>query len=61
MDCEKQTRVERKNAEEEFKKVHQKMIAIFEAIPDILFEVDLEGKIHHCHSSNEGLLLIPAK
>lgn len=51
---------ERKKTEEEFVKVHQKIIAIFEAIPDILFEVDIDGKIHHCHSSNEALLLLPS-
>ena len=51
---------ERKKTEEEFAKVHQKMIAILDAIPDILFEVDIEGKIHHCLSSNEDLLLIPS-
>lgn len=51
---------ERKKAEEEFKLVHQKMVAILNALPDILLEVDLEGKIYHCHSANKALLLVPA-
>ena len=51
---------ERKKTEEEFVKVHQKMVAILEAIPDILFEVDIEGKIHQCLSSNESLLVMPS-
>ena len=50
---------QRKKAEDEFKKVHQKMMAILDALPDILLEVDIDGKIHHCHASNEALLLLP--
>jgi PAS domain S-box-containing protein len=50
---------QRKQSEVEFIKVHQKMKAILDAIPDLLFEIDINGVIHNCHSRNEELLLLP--
>ncbi len=50
---------ERKQAEEKFLKTSKKMEAIIEAIPDLMFEVDLEGTIFNYHSSNNDLLLMP--
>lgn len=50
---------ERKLAEEEFKKVHKKLEAILGAIPDLLFEVDQEGRIYNYHSRRDDLLAMP--
>ncbi|SDX12983.1 PAS domain S-box protein [Flavobacterium degerlachei] len=41
---------ERKKAEEEFEKIHEKMEAILDAIPDLLFEVGIDGHIYNFHS-----------
>ncbi|MBC5837786.1 PAS domain S-box protein [Flavobacterium muglaense] len=49
----------RKKSEEEFKKMHKKMEAILEAIPDLLFEVDIEGKIFNYSSRRDDLLAMP--
>ena len=51
---------ERILAEEEFKKIHKKMEAILDAIPDLLFEVGIDGRIYNYHSRREDLLAIPA-
>ncbi|MET0760687.1 MAG: PAS domain S-box protein [Flavobacterium sp.] len=50
---------ERKQAEDEFKKVHKKLEAILGAIPDLLFEVDLNGRIFNYHSRRDDLLAMP--
>ena len=49
----------RKKAEEEFKKIHKKLEAILEAIPDLLFEVDIEGMIFNYHSRINDKLVMP--
>ncbi|WP_052257207.1 PAS domain S-box protein [Flavobacterium sp. AED] len=51
----------RKQSEEEFKKMHKKLEAVLEAIPDLLFEVDIEGKIYNYHSRRDDLLALPAE
>ena len=51
---------ERKMINDEFTKMHKKMEAILGAIPDLLFEVDLEGKIYNYHSRRNDLLAMPA-
>ena len=51
---------ERILAEEEFKKIHKKMKAILDAIPDLLFEVGIDGRIYNYHSRREDLLALPA-
>ena len=51
---------ERKKIDDEFKKMHKKLEAVLEAIPDLLFEVDLNGKIYNYHSRRDDLLLMPA-
>ncbi len=48
---------ERKKIEEEFMKMHKKMEAILGAIPDMLFELDADGKIYNYHSRTNDLLL----
>ena len=50
---------ERKLAEEEFKKMNKKMEAIIEAIPDLMFEVSLDGTFYNYYSKREDLLLLP--
>ncbi|MEL1242224.1 PAS domain S-box protein [Flavobacterium flavipallidum] len=51
---------EKKLAEVKFVKTSKKMEAIIEAIPDLMFEVDLDGNIFNYHSSNDELLLMPS-
>lgn len=50
---------ERKKIDDEFKKMHKKLEAILGAIPDLLFEVDLSGKIYNYHSRRNDLLAVP--
>lgn len=50
---------QRKQAEEKFVKTSKKMEAIIEAIPDMMFEIDLEGTIFNYHSPNNDLLVMP--
>ena len=47
---------ERKSAELETQAARQQLAATFNAIPDLLFEVDLEGRIHAYHSPRHDLL-----
>jgi PAS domain S-box-containing protein len=51
---------ERKTIDDEFKKMHKKIEAILEAIPDLLFEVDINGVIFNYHSRRDDLLAVPA-
>ena len=51
---------ERKKIDDEFKKMHKKLEAILGAIPDLLFEVDLNGEIYNYHSRKNDLLAMPA-
>jgi len=46
---------ERKKAEEEFNEIHEKMEAILDAIPDLLFEVGIDGHIYNFHSRLKDL------
>lgn len=50
---------EQKQAEDNFVKINKKMEAIIEAIPDMIFEVDLEGNIFNYHSPVNDLLIMP--
>lgn len=50
---------QRKQAEDKFVKTSKKMEAIIEAIPDMMFEIDLHGTIYNYHSPNNHLLLVP--
>lgn len=47
---------ERKLAENNIQNMHEKMEAIFEAIPDVLYEVDRDGLIYNYHSNQNDLL-----
>ena len=51
---------ERKMINEKFTKMHKKMEAILDAIPDLLFEVDIEGKIYNYHTRQNDLLASPS-
>lgn len=52
---------ERKKSEDEFRKINKKLQAILGAIPDLLFEVDIEGEIFNYHSRQNNLLALPAE
>ena len=52
---------DRKLAELNSHKAHQKMEAILEAIPDLLFEVGLDGRIYNYHARRDDLLAMPAE
>jgi PAS domain S-box-containing protein len=51
---------ERKQVEEDFKKSYKKLEAIIDAIPDLLFEVGINGRIYNYHSHREDLLSLPS-
>lgn len=51
---------ERILVEKEFRKIHEKMKAVLDAIPDLMFEVGKDGKIYSYHSRREDLLAMPA-
>ncbi|WP_281335826.1 PAS domain S-box protein [Flavobacterium eburneipallidum] len=50
---------ERKQMEISYKKAHQNLVTLIDAIPDLLFEIGLDGKIHHYHSGRNDLLAVP--
>ncbi|MBA0884992.1 PAS domain S-box protein [Flavobacterium undicola] len=50
---------QRKQAEDKFVKTSKKMEAIIEAIPDMMFEIDLEGTIFNYYTPKNDLLLLP--
>jgi PAS domain S-box-containing protein len=49
---------ERKLAEENTRKAQVNLSTILEAIPDLLFEVGIDGKIHHYQAHRENLLAV---
>ncbi|MES2238697.1 MAG: PAS domain S-box protein [Bacteroidota bacterium] len=52
---------ERKQAQDKFVKTSKKMEAIIEAIPDMMFEINLNGVIFNYHSPDNDLFLMPPK
>jgi PAS domain S-box-containing protein len=52
---------ERKHAEARLHDAQQALEATLEAVPDLLFEIDLDGRIHNHHSPRSELLLMPAE
>ena len=50
---------ERKQTENNIRKVQENLSTILEAIPDLLFEVGLDGKIHHYQAPRKDLLAVP--
>ena len=50
---------ERKLSEEKFKKMNKKMEAIIEAIPDLMFEVSVDGTFYDYYSKRKDVLLVP--
>lgn len=45
--------------EEKARKAQENLTTILEAIPDLLFEVDLEGHIYYFQSNHNDLLIVP--
>lgn len=50
---------ETKSTEEEIRKLNHKLMAVLDAIPDLLFEIGIDGKIYNYHSRKDDLLLMP--
>lgn len=50
---------ERKQNEENTRKAQENLATILEAIPDLLFEVDLEGRIYYYQGNRNDLLAVP--
>jgi PAS domain S-box-containing protein len=50
---------ERKQNEENTRKAQENLLSILKAIPDMLFEVDLEGKIYYYQGKHDNLLAVP--
>ncbi len=50
---------ERKQNEENARKVLVNLATLLDAFPDLLFEVGQDGKIYHCQSPDESLLVLP--
>ena len=50
---------ERKQLESNVKKAYENLSTILEAIPDLLFEVGLSGRIYHYQSHSNDLLAVP--
>lgn len=49
-----------KEAEEAKNQLSQSLRATLETIPDLLFEIDFDGRYHDIHSPREDLLVLPA-
>jgi len=50
---------ERKQAEEALRNVNEKLTVTLSALPDLLFEVDRDGRIHDFRAPNPNLLYLP--
>ncbi len=50
---------DRKQAEEELRNAHEHLEATLNALPDLLFEVDREGRFYHIHTRQPQLLFFP--
>lgn len=50
-----------KKTEEEFKTVNKKLNSLFDALPDLMFEIKGDGQIIGYHSHSESLLTIPSQ
>jgi len=50
---------EQKRTEQQLRDSQQSLAATLAAIPDLLFELDLEGRYHSYNASRDGLLVVP--
>lgn len=50
-----------KKAELEFKNINKKLEGILNAIPDLLFEVGIDGYFYNFHSHHSSMLIMPAE
>ncbi|TDD97961.1 PAS domain S-box protein [Flavobacterium cellulosilyticum] len=51
---------DRKQLEQNISKAYNNVSTILDAIPDLLFEVGIDGRIYHYHSHRTDLLAVPA-
>ena len=49
----------RKQLEQELRESQANLKATIEALPDLMFELDLEGTYHDCHTPHSDLLVLP--
>lgn len=49
---------ERKQIENNLRRAHESLATIFDAIPDLLFEVGLDGTIYHFHTQEPEMLAV---
>ncbi len=52
---------ERKQIENNLRRAHESLATIFDAIPDVLFEIGLDGRIYHFHSHEPEMLAVNAE
>ncbi len=50
---------ERRKAEDELRRIHEELKATWDALPDLVFEVDRESRIHSWHATQPDLLFVP--
>ncbi len=50
---------DRKRTEAQAREAQEALAATLEAVPDLLFELDLEGRVHVCHTPRSELLYVP--
>ncbi|MBK6470150.1 MAG: PAS domain S-box protein [Betaproteobacteria bacterium] len=50
---------DRKRTEAQAREVQEALAATLEAVPDLLFELDIEGRVHLYHSPRSDLLYVP--
>ncbi len=51
---------ERMLAQEAVRAARRELVATLQAVPDLLFDIDVEGRIHGQHTPREDLLVMPA-
>ncbi|MDO9071958.1 MAG: PAS domain S-box protein [Rubrivivax sp.] len=50
---------DRKRTEAQAREAQEALAATLEAVPDLLFEIDIEGRVHVCHTPQSELLYVP--
>ena len=50
---------ERKRTEARAREAQEALAATLDAVPDLLFELDIEGRVHVCHTPRSELLYVP--
>ena len=52
---------DRRRTEAQAREAQEALAATLDAVPDLLFEVDIEGRVHDYHSPRSDLLYLPAE